>query len=171
MSGKVAAAGDPCISRRSPRRCPGRVSAVLHASAARPNGDSPGPPLSGCGISAPCRRLASPATWPGSTSLCTYPGEGLRVEAALTPSPSRQHTREHDPEPTVRLRELQPPRPGRCSTCSWCRKASPSSWSAVRERADVRRVRRRDKHRHNCPEAYPSSGCKINCRHKERPFQ
>jgi hypothetical protein len=30
----------------------------------------------------------------------------------------------------------------RCSTCSWCRKASTSSWSAARERAHVRRVRR-----------------------------
>jgi hypothetical protein len=30
----------------------------------------------------------------------------------------------------------------RCSTCSWCRKASTSSWSAARDRAHVRRVRR-----------------------------
>ena len=32
----------------------------------------------------------------------------------------------------------------RCSTCSWCCKASTSSWSAARERADVRRVRRHE---------------------------
>jgi hypothetical protein len=28
----------------------------------------------------------------------------------------------------------------RCSTCSWCRKASTSSWSAARVRAHVQRV-------------------------------
>ena len=33
----------------------------------------------------------------------------------------------------------------RCSTCSWCRNARISSWSAARERAHVRRVRRSDR--------------------------
>ena len=33
----------------------------------------------------------------------------------------------------------------RCSTCSWCRNARTSSWSAARERAHVRRVRRTDR--------------------------
>ena len=32
----------------------------------------------------------------------------------------------------------------RCSTCSWCRNASTSSWSATRERTDVRRVMRNE---------------------------
>jgi len=32
----------------------------------------------------------------------------------------------------------------RCNTCSWCRNANISSWSAARERAHVRRVRRKD---------------------------
>jgi hypothetical protein len=33
----------------------------------------------------------------------------------------------------------------RCSTCSWRRKASTSSWSAARERADVRKVTRSER--------------------------
>ena len=46
----------------------------------------------------------------------------------------------------------------RCSTCSWCRNARISSWSAARECAHVRRVRRSgQEHRHHRPEAYPSS--------------
>jgi len=43
----------------------------------------------------------------------SVPGDyGLRLDDDERRSPFRQHTREHDPEPTVRLRELQPPRPG-----------------------------------------------------------
>jgi hypothetical protein len=45
-------------------------------------------PLSGCGISVQCRRFASPATWPVSTSLCTYPGKAVWVLANGTSTPS-----------------------------------------------------------------------------------
>jgi hypothetical protein len=33
----------------------------------------------------------------------------------------------------------------RCSTCSWCRNASTSSWSAAYDRTDPRRVKRSDR--------------------------
>jgi hypothetical protein len=39
----IVGAGDPSISRRPSRRCPGRVSAVRHECAARPNAGSPAP--------------------------------------------------------------------------------------------------------------------------------
>jgi hypothetical protein len=38
--------------------------------------------------------------------------DGFRLDDDERRSPSAQHTREYDPEPTVRLREPQPPRPG-----------------------------------------------------------
>jgi hypothetical protein len=44
----------------------------------------------------------------------------------------------------------------RCSTCSWCRNAKISSWSAARERAHVRRVRRSATSTEIIARAYPS---------------
>jgi hypothetical protein len=58
----------------------------------------------------------------------------------------------------------------RCSTCSWCCRASTSSWSAAREYAHVRRVRRsevstgiRSKRIHRWPQHQPPQ--------QERTFQ
>ena len=44
----------------------------------------------------------------------------------------------------------------RCSTCSWCRKASTSSWRAARDRAHVRRVKRSATSTDIIARAYPS---------------
>ena len=41
--------------------------------------------------------------------------------------------------------------------CSWCRNARTSSWSAIRERADARRIRREDTSTDHRPAAYRSA--------------
>ncbi len=69
-------------------------------------------------------------------------GVGIRIWRAIRRqhdadarlAQSRAHARSScAPEASLRVR---------CSTCRWCRIASTSSWSAARERAPPRRVRR-----------------------------
>jgi hypothetical protein len=147
-SATKARSGAPCISRRWSHTHRARVSAVRHESAARPTAGSPAPSCeSGCG----CRLArwspqASP-TLPGppQPEALSVPGDdGLR----LTMTSAVRHPVQRCASTTQSHRSVlaSRTRPSwvRCSTCSWCRKASTSSWSSARDRADVRRVRRNE---------------------------
>jgi len=58
----------------------------------------------------------------------------------------------------------------RCSTCSWCRNAKTSSWSAARERAHVRRVSAKDRSTDIMPRSVSIVGRNINGRNKNGLF-
>jgi hypothetical protein len=80
---------------------------------------------------------------PGQPNASAVPGDHrFRFDDDERRSPPGPETGQPDPEPTVHLRG--PNRRGRvrCSTSSWCRNASTSSWSAACERANPRSVRR-----------------------------
>src|SRR6266851_1586657 len=96
---------------------------------------------------------------PPQPETSSVPGDdGLRLDDDERRSPSRQPTREHDAEPTVRPRELQPPRPGALQHVRLVAQGQHLELErGARTRPCAEGLEERDKHRHHRPEAYPSS--------------
>jgi hypothetical protein len=142
-----AGAGESCISRQSPDRRRSRVSAVRHESAARPNAGF------ACAIvRISVRRSAGTVGRPMRRRLFQvhHSRKPRRCQAmtvsGLTRTSAVRHPFRMCESTTQSQRSVLASRTRRvrCSTCSWCRNASTSSWSAARERAKVRRVRRNE---------------------------
>jgi hypothetical protein len=71
--------------------------------------------------------------------------------------PPRQHAREHDPEPTVGLREPQPPRPGALQYLQLVPQGQHLELKrSARTPPCAERLEEGDKRRHHRPEAYPA---------------
>ena len=128
----------------NPRRAPARVR-LRHRANQRPD-------VGGHGRSP---HAASALPGPPQPEAPSVPGDdGLRLDDDERRSPSGPDAREQDPEPAIGLRE--PNRRGRvrCSTCSWCRNARISSWSAARDRAADRSAKNSETTREATSRAY-----------------
>ena len=100
------------------------------------------------------------------------PGDdGLRLDDDERRSPSGPDAREHDPEPTVRLREPQPPRPGALQHLQLVPQGQDFELKrGARTRPCSQGQEEGQEHRHHRPAAYPSSARNINCRNKNGLF-